>query len=131
MVLFVPPPHQLGQYSFLLRRKITPYVPALTINDITIKNKYPLPLIDSAFEPLHQATVFTKLDLRNAYRLIRICEGDEWKTAVNTPLGHFEYLVMRFGLTNSPAIFQALVNDVLRDMLNRFIFVNLDDILIH
>ena len=88
------------------------------------------PLIDSAFEPLNKATVFSKLDLRNAYHLVRIKEGDEWKTAFNTPLGHFEYLVMPFGLTNAPAVFQALVNDVLRDMLKRFIFVYLDDILI-
>lgn len=94
------------------------------LNNITVKNKYPLPLINSAFEPLHGATVFTKLDLRNAYHLVRIREGDDWKTAFNTPLGHFEYLVMPFGLTNTP------VNDILRDFLNRFIFVYLDDILI-
>lgn len=62
--------------------------------------------------------------------LVRIREGDEWKTAFNTPRGHFEYLVMPFGLTNAPAIFQALVNDVLRDFLNSFVFVYLDDILI-
>lgn len=100
------------------------------MNGIIVKNKYPLPLIDSAFEPLHNASVLSKLDLCNAYHLIRIWEGDEWKTAFNTPLGHFEYLVMPFCLTNAPAVFQALVNDVLRDMLKRFIFVCLDDILI-
>lgn len=74
--------------------------------------------------------MLTKLDIQNAYHLIRTREGDEWKTAVNTPLGHFEYLVMPFGLTNAPAVFQNLVNDILRDMLNRFIFVYLDDILV-
>ncbi len=95
-----------------------------------MKNKYPLPLIDPSFEPLCNAKIFTKLDLRNAYHLIRIRKGDEWKTAFNTPMGHFEYLVMPFGLTNAPAVFQAFINDVLRDMLNRFVFVYLDDILI-
>ena len=100
------------------------------LNEITVKNKYPLPLMNSAFESLQGATIFSKLDLRNAYHLVRIREGDEWKTAFNTPLGHFEYLVMPFGLTNAPAVFQCLVNDVLRDMLGRFVFVYLDDILI-
>lgn len=95
-----------------------------------MKNKYPLPLIDSAFGPLHDAVIFSKLDLQNAYHLVRIREGDEWKTAFNTHLGHFEYLVTPFGLTNAPAVFQALVNDVLRDMLNRFVFVYLDNILV-
>ncbi len=85
--------------------------------------------MSSAFELLHGAKVFTKLDLRNAYHLVRIREWDEWKTAFNTPSGHYEYLVMPFGLTNAPAIFQALVSDVWRDMLNVFVFVYLDDIL--
>lgn len=79
---------------------------------------------------LQGVTIFSKLDLRNAYNLVRICEGDEWKTAFNTHLGHFKYLVMPFGLTNAPAVFQALVNNVLRDFINRFVFVYLDDILI-
>ena len=100
------------------------------LNDITVKNRYPLPLMSSAFELLQGASVFTKLDLRNAYHLVRIREGDEWKTAFNTSSGHYEYLVLPFGLTNAPAVFQALINDVLRDMLNQFVFVYLDDILI-
>ncbi len=99
-------------------------------NHITVKNTYPLPLMSSAFERLQGTSIFTKLDLRNAYHLVRIREGDEWKTAFNTPRGHFEYLVMPFGLSNSPAVFQALVNDVLRDMVDQFIYVYLDDILI-
>ena len=100
------------------------------LNQITVRNRYPLPLMSSSFDCLRGANMFSKLDLRNAYNLIRIREGDEWKTAFNTPNGHYEYLVMPFGLTNAPAVFQALVNDVLRDMLNRFVFVYLDDILI-
>ncbi len=96
------------------------------INDMTIKNRYPQSLMSSAFEILQGAKIFHKLDLRNAYHLVRIKEGDKWKTPFKTPLGHFEYRVLPFGLVNAPAVFQELVNDVLRDMLN--IFVYLDDI---
>jgi hypothetical protein len=98
------------------------------LNNITVKNRYPLRLISSAFELLQGATIFIKLNLRNAYHLVRIREGDEWKTAFNTPSGYYEYLVMPFGLTNAPAVFQGLVNDVLRDMLKISVFVYLDDI---
>ena len=101
------------------------------LNGITVKNKYPLPLISSNLGSLEGAKLFSKLDLRNAYHLVRIKEGDEWKTAFNTPLGNFEYLVMPFGLTNAPAVFQALINDVLWDFINRFVVVYLDDILIY
>ncbi|KAI3362832.1 hypothetical protein L3Q82_001874 [Scortum barcoo] len=75
-------------------KTLRPCIDFRGLNDITIKNKYPLPLIDPAFEPFHQATIFSKLDLRNAYHLVRIREGDEWKTAFNTPLGHFEYQLL-------------------------------------
>ena len=111
-----------GAGFFFVEKKdksLRPCIDYRGLNDITIKNRYPLPLISSAFELLQDATIFTKLDLRNAYHLVRIREGDDWKTAFNTPTGHYEYLVMPFGLTNAPAVFQALVNDVLRDMLNR------------
>ncbi len=81
-----------------------------------------LPLCIHSRWALARATIFTKLYLRSAYHLVRIREGDEWKTAFNTHTGHFEYLVMPFGLSNSPAVFQALVNDVLRDMVDRFFF---------
>uniref|UniRef100_A0A8C5C6Y7 Gypsy retrotransposon integrase-like protein 1 n=1 Tax=Gadus morhua TaxID=8049 RepID=A0A8C5C6Y7_GADMO len=111
-------------------KSLRPCIDYRGLNDVTIKDRYPLPLISSAFELLQGSSVFTKLDLRNAYHLVRIREGDEWKTAFNTPRGHYEYLVMPFGLTNAPAIFQALVNDVLRDFLNVFVFVYIDDILI-
>ncbi len=100
------------------------------LNKITVKNRYPLPLMSSAFELLQKAKIFSKLDLRSAYNLVRIKEGDEWKTAFSTTTGHWEYQVMPFGLANAPAVFQAFINDVLREMLNRFVFVYLDDILI-
>jgi len=87
--------------------------------------------MNTAFDQVRGAKLFTKLDLRNAYHLVRIREGDEWKTGFNTPTGHYEYLVMPFGLTNAPAVFQNLVNEVLRDMIGRFVFVYLDDILIY
>ncbi len=79
----------------------------------------------TAFELVQGASSFTKLDLRNSYHLGRIGQGDEWKTAFNTPTWHYEYLVMPFGLTNAPAFFQALINYVLRDMLNQFTYVYL------
>lgn len=69
------------------------------------------------------------MDLKNAYHLVDIHEGDEWNTALNTSEGHYEYLVMPFGLTNTP-VFQALVNEVLRGMLTEFVFAYLDDIVI-
>ena len=75
------------------------------LNRITIKNRYPLPLISELLERLGATTVFTKLDLRDAYYRLRIKEGDEWKTAFKTRYGLFEYLVMPFGLANAPATF--------------------------
>lgn len=96
------------------------------LNDV--KNRYPLSLISTGFELLQGAMIFSNLDLQIAYHLVRIREGDKWKTAFNTPVGHYKYLVMPFSLTNAPAVFQALVNDVLTDMLNCFVFVHLDDV---
>ncbi len=120
-----------GAGFFFVQKKdgsLRPCIDYRGLNDITVKNRYPLPLMSSAFELFQGALVFTKLDLRNTYHLVRIREGDEWKTAFNTPSGH-EYLVLLFGLTNAPAIFQGLVNSVLGDMINQFVFVYLDDIL--
>lgn len=81
-----PSSSPVGAGFFFVEKKeksLRPCMDYTGLNDITVKNKYPLPLIDSAFSPLHSATVFTKLDFRNAYHLIRIREGDEWKTAFN------------------------------------------------
>ncbi len=131
--IIVPSSSPAGAGFFFVKKKdgsLRPCIDYRGLNDITVKNRYPLPLMSSAFEILQGAKIFTKLDLRNAYHLVRIKEGDEWKTAFNTPVGHFEYRVLPFGLVNAPAVFQALVNDVLRDMINVFVFVYLDDILI-
>lgn len=101
------------------------------INKITIKNRYPLPLISESLDRLRSAKIFTKLDLRGAYNLVRIKNGDEWKTAFRTRYGHFECLVMPFGLTNAPATFQHFMNDVFRDLLDVKVLIYLDDILIY
>ncbi|PRP73023.1 retrotransposon nucleocapsid protein, partial [Planoprotostelium fungivorum] len=90
------------------------------LNDITVKNVYPLPLIPQLLDRLGSAKIFTKLDLKDAYWLIRIREGDEWKTAFRTRYGLFEYLVMPFGLSNAPGNFQAYVHSCFSDMLDQF-----------
>jgi len=80
---------------------------------------------------LQGAKWFTKFDIPGAYNRIRIKEGEKWKTAFRTRFGHFEYLVMPFGLTNAPATFQAFINNVLRQYLDVFVVVYLDDILVY
>lgn len=75
------------------------YIEYRGLNDITVKIRYPLPLIALALEPLQGATIFSKLDLQNAYHLVWIREGDKWKTAFNMAIGHYAYLVMPFGQT--------------------------------
>jgi len=101
------------------------------LNKITIKNRHPLPLISGLLEQLGEAKIYTKIDLRRAYNLVRVKAGDEWKTTFRTRYGHFEYNVMPFGLTNAPAIFQHLMNDVFREYLDKFVVCYLDDILIY
>ncbi|KAI2647704.1 Transposon Tf2-6 polyprotein [Labeo rohita] len=112
-------------------RGLRPCVDYRGLNQITIKNRHPLPLTNTALDALSGARFFTKLDLRSAYNLVRIREGDEWKTAFITPTGHYETLVMPFGLCNSPSVFQQFINDVLRDMLGRWCYAYLDDILVY
>jgi transposase InsO family protein len=101
------------------------------LNLRTKKNKYPLPPINFLLERLAGAKVFTKIDLRGAYHLLRIAAGHEWKTTFRCRYGSFEFLVMPFGLTNAPSAFQNLINDVLREHLDDFVIAYLDDILIY
>ncbi len=110
---------------------LRPCIDYRALNNITVKFCYPLPLVPAALEHLRGATIFTKLDLRSAYNLIRIREGDEWKTAFVTPTGHYEYLVMPYGLVNAPSVFQDFMHEVLREFLHRFVLVYIDDILIY
>lgn len=100
------------------------------LNAITVKNRYPLPLIQDLLDRLGLAVIFTRIDLRGAYNLIRIAAGEEWKTAFRTHKGLFKYLVMPFGLTNAPATFQHLMNYIFRKVDGTFVIVFLDDILI-
>lgn len=101
------------------------------LNQITRKDRAPLPLISEILDRLQGARVYTKLDLKDAYHRIRIREGDEWKTAFRCRYGHFEYQVMPFGLVNAPATFQEFINDVLRGLIDVTSIVYLDDILIY
>jgi len=87
------------------------------LNEWTVKNNYPLPLISDVLENIGMKKVFMKMDLRWGYNM-RIKEGDEWKVAFTTPEGSFEPMVMFFGLTNSSATFQAIMNELLRDLVN-------------
>src|SRR5215469_13912266 len=102
-----------------------------TLNAMTIKNRYPLPLISELVNNLKGARYFTKLDVRWGYNNVRIKHGDEWKAAFWTNRGLFEPLVMFFGLTNSPATFQTMMNDIFQDLIAEgVVCVYLDDILI-
>ena len=101
------------------------------LNEMTVKNRYPLPLIQELIDKLRQSRYFTKMDVRWGYNNIRIAEGDEWKAAFRTNRGLFEPTVMFFGLTNSPATFQTFMNHILRDeVIAGHVIVYLDDILI-
>ena len=101
------------------------------LNSVTIKNKYPLPLISDLIDKLKDATIFTKFDVRWGYNNVRIRPGDEWKAAFKTNRGLFEPRVMFFGLTNSPATFQAMMNKIFADEIREgHVVIYLDDILI-
>src|SRR4030081_2637554 len=101
------------------------------LNKITIKNHCPLPHIDESFNQLSNVAVFSKIDLASGYHQIRIQPEDVHKTAFRTRYRHFEFTVLPFGLTNVPATFTTLMNDVLRPFLDKFVIVYIDDILIY
>ena len=101
------------------------------LNEWTIKNNYPLPLISDMINNIGTKKVFTKKDLRWDYNNVRIKEGDEWKTAFMTPEGSFEPTVMFFGLMNSLATFQTMMNKLLRELINtRKVAVFIDNVIV-
>ncbi|KAL0153965.1 hypothetical protein M9458_050722 [Cirrhinus mrigala] len=117
---FIRPSTSPAASSFFFVAKkdggLRPCIDYRILNEATVKFAYLLPLVPAALQELREARVFTKLDLRSAYNLIRIREGDEWKTAFITSSGHYEYRVMPYGLANSPSIFQNLMNMLYLEM---------------
>src|SRR5436189_2545616 len=101
------------------------------LNSQTIQNRYALPRIDELFDRLHGAKIYSKIDLTSGYYQIGIDPKDRYKTAFRMRYGHYEFNVMSFGLTNAPATFQTLMNDIFRDLLDVCVIVYLDDILIY
>ena len=101
------------------------------LNHISKKDRYPLPLISDLLNSPHKAQVYSKIDLCHAYHLVRIADGDKWKTAFRTCYGSFEWSVMPFGLTNAPAAFQRFMNDIFSDLLDVCVVIYLDDVLIY
>ena len=111
--------------------KLRLYINYRQLNVITIKNRYLLPVISELQIRIIGTKVFTKIDIRKVYYRIRIKSGEEWKTAFRTRFGYYKYIVMPFGLTNIPATIQVLINDTLKEYLDRFCVVYLNDILIY
>ncbi|GJS95583.1 putative reverse transcriptase domain-containing protein [Tanacetum coccineum] len=132
---FIRPSHSSWGASVLFVKKndgsMRMCIDYCELNKLTIKNRYPLPMIDDLFNQLQGACYFSKIDLRSGYHQLRVHEEDIPKTAFQTRYEHFEFTVMPFGLTNAPAVFINLMNQVCKPYLDKFVIVFIDDILIY
>ncbi|KAH0706179.1 hypothetical protein KY285_012257 [Solanum tuberosum] len=127
----VPP---WGAPVFFLRKKdgsLRMCIDYRQLNMVTIKNKYPLPRMDDLFDPLQGASCFSKIDLISGYHQLKVRECDIPKTTLRTRYGHYEFLVMSFGLTNAPAAFMDLINRIFKPYLYMSVIVFIDDILLY
>jgi hypothetical protein len=121
-ILFVPKPHGRGLRLCVDYR---------SLNCVTIMIRYPLPPMNELRDRVAGLKIFTKIDLKAGYNLIQMKPGDEWKTAFRTRYGHYEYLVMPFGMVNAPATFQDMMNEFMQDLINHGGVVYMDDIFIY
>ena len=121
-ILFVPKDHGRGLRLCVDYRGL---------NKVTILNRYALPLMNELRDRVRGAKIYTKLDLKGGYNLIRIKKGDEWKTAIHSRYGHYEDTVMPFGWANASATFQNMMNKIFKDMIDHGVVIYLDDILIY
>ncbi|GBG83333.1 hypothetical protein CBR_g37046 [Chara braunii] len=132
---FIKPSNSLWGAPVLFARKadetLRLYIDYRGLNRYTIMNNYPMPRSDKLFDCLAGNLFFTKIDLRSGYHQIRVAAADQPKTAFQSPFGHYKFTVMPFGLTNAPASFQRAMNDIFRDILEKYVLVYLDDILVY